>query len=264
MSKILHRTTGAVLWEDQEADVNRSLVAAVRARADLRGAYLSGADLRWADLRGAYLRGADLRGADLRGADLSGAYLSGAYLRGADLRGADLRGAYLRGARANWQSHALIGEILLRAIRDDDASEHDQLQRRAFAGMVAISLDWCWPQFLAITTWPELRAWALETLRPWAFRGEVPDELAAVLGDLPLRPPAVPLPERPEMGARVVRGPAWRFDDQDGGAGNVGVVEEFDWADAARVLVRWPNEQRGYYRWLDVAEVVAAPAEVAK
>jgi hypothetical protein len=31
-------------------------------------------------------------------ADLQGAYLQGAYLRGADLQGADLRGAYLQGA----------------------------------------------------------------------------------------------------------------------------------------------------------------------
>ena len=54
--------------------------AAIKARADLRGADLSGADLR----------GADLRGANLSGADLSGTYLSGADLRGADLRGADL------------------------------------------------------------------------------------------------------------------------------------------------------------------------------
>ena len=45
-----------------------AIKAAVKERADLRGADLQGAYLQRADLRGAYLQRADLRGADLRGA----------------------------------------------------------------------------------------------------------------------------------------------------------------------------------------------------
>jgi len=83
--------------------IKAAVQIAVKARADLSGAYLSGAYLSGAylagaDLSGADLSGADLAGADLAGADLSGAYLVGAYLAGADLSGADLSGAYLVGA----------------------------------------------------------------------------------------------------------------------------------------------------------------------
>ena len=113
---IKRRTTKAVLFTHEVTDeqqssgiaVHTTLEAACKARADLRGAYLSGADLSGADLRGACLSGADLSGADLRGADLSGADLSGADLSGADLRGAYLRGAYLRGAYLSGKK--LIGD----------------------------------------------------------------------------------------------------------------------------------------------------------
>ena len=105
--EIKHRITSAVMWSGDIGAMSKATAAeklgvaireAVKARADLRGAYLTRAYLRGADLTGADLTGADLRGADLRGAYLTGADLTGAYLRGADLRGADLRGAYLRGA----------------------------------------------------------------------------------------------------------------------------------------------------------------------
>jgi len=94
--KIVHRVTGATIFEADKADADNifDLVAlAIAAKIDLQGAYLQGAYLQ-----GAYLRGADLRGADLRGADLQGAYLQGAYLQGAYLQGAYLQGAYLQGA----------------------------------------------------------------------------------------------------------------------------------------------------------------------
>src|SRR5574340_455260 len=106
---IKHRHTGAVLYahETTEDRIGIGLAmkdatdAALKARADLRGADLRDADLSGADLRGAYLIGADLRDADLSGADLSdadliGADLRGAYLSGAHLIGADLSDAYLR------------------------------------------------------------------------------------------------------------------------------------------------------------------------
>ena len=141
--------------------------------ANLRGAYLSGAYLHGADLSGANLSDANLRDANLRGANLSGAYLSDANLRGADLRDANLRGANLsgaylsdanlRGAKINWQSHALLGEILRRAAGDD-------VQRRCLAGGILISTDWCWPKMLSIDH-PD-KAWALAELSKWVQDGD--------------------------------------------------------------------------------------------
>ena len=126
--------------------------------ADLHVAYLGGADLRGADLHGADLHGADLRGADLHGADLRGADLGGAYLHGADLRGADLGGAKL-----SWMSHWLLAHLLFR-----EAS--DSIPRRKLAGLVDLSTDWCWDQFLALDD-PE-RDWAIDTLGTYVIDGD--------------------------------------------------------------------------------------------
>jgi len=82
--EIKSRFTGKILFSLETESLKLAVEAAVKSRADLRGA-----DLRGADLRNAYLRDAYLRGADLRDADLRNAYL----------RGADLRDAYLRGAK---------------------------------------------------------------------------------------------------------------------------------------------------------------------
>jgi hypothetical protein len=112
------------------------------------------------------LRGADLTGADLTGANLINAYLTGAYLRGAELRGAELRGANLIGANLtdadltgaafSWQSHALLAEILFRAAGEDCG-------KRGIAGLVLISIDWCWDKFLELVP-KKYRAWAKKTL----------------------------------------------------------------------------------------------------
>jgi uncharacterized protein YjbI with pentapeptide repeats len=150
------------------------LSGAYLSGADLSGAYLSGAYLSGAYLSGADLSGAYLRGADLSGAYLSGAYLSGAYLSGADLSGAYLSGAYLRGADLsgaiiNWASHALIAEILRQAAGDD-------IEKRMFAGLVAISLDWCWKKFLSLTT--PMLDWALDVCAEYVREGDgAPDVL---------------------------------------------------------------------------------------
>ena len=66
--EIKHRLTGAVLFSLDCGSWKLCIEAAVKSKADLRGA-----NLREADLRGADLRWADLRGADLSGANLSGA-----------------------------------------------------------------------------------------------------------------------------------------------------------------------------------------------
>lgn len=138
--------------------------------ADLRDTDLRGARLCDADLSGADLRDADLSWADLRGANLSRAYLAGTYLHGANLRGADLRWADLRdanlfgvnlrhadlsGAKFNWQSHALLGEVLRQ-----EAGEN--ITRRQIAGLVVVSTDLCWPDFLKLRL--KEKRWALTTL----------------------------------------------------------------------------------------------------
>jgi hypothetical protein len=92
--EIKHRINNSVLFshDAEENSLKITLLMALKARADLRGADLYGANLSGADLYGADLYGADLSGADLRGADLSGADLSGANLSRADLYGKKLSG----------------------------------------------------------------------------------------------------------------------------------------------------------------------------
>jgi len=88
--EIKSRYTESILFSHDvvENTLKISLLAALKAGANLRESNLRGADLLGADLRGADLRGSDLRESNLRGSDL----------RGADLRGTDMDGANLRGA----------------------------------------------------------------------------------------------------------------------------------------------------------------------
>jgi len=103
----------------------------------------------------------------------------------ADLHGADLSVADLRGAKINWQSHDTLAEILRRAAGDD-------MHRRMVAGCILVSRDWCWVKFLALPIAPELRAWALDTLRPFvAVEGaEPPAALIDALAELDAQRPA--------------------------------------------------------------------------
>ncbi len=57
--------SSSVLFETDAESMGLAVVAALKAKADLRGADLCGANLRGANLRDANLRDADLRGADL-------------------------------------------------------------------------------------------------------------------------------------------------------------------------------------------------------
>jgi len=86
---IKSRYNDAVLYSCEALNLREAVVAAVKDRADLGGAYLRGAYLGGADLGGAYLRGAYLGGADLRGADLRGADLRGVKLKDAEIIGLD-------------------------------------------------------------------------------------------------------------------------------------------------------------------------------
>src|SRR5262245_17005104 len=78
--------------------------------------------------------------AKLVGAKLVGAKLVGAYLGGANLAGADLGRANLGRANLGRASHDIIAEILRRDSGED-------CHKRAVAGLVLISRDWCWDRF---------------------------------------------------------------------------------------------------------------------
>ena len=82
---------------------------------------------------------------------------------GANLSGANLYCVDLSGAKINWNSHALIGELLRR-----DAGE--DANRRCLAGGITISTDWCWKKMLSIDH-PE-KEWAIRTLIPWIKEGD--------------------------------------------------------------------------------------------
>jgi uncharacterized protein YjbI with pentapeptide repeats len=166
---------------------NRDLSGARMRGADLRGANLQGvqfrhallldanlshSDLQQAGLSKCNLYGARLIEANLCEADLNHAELTCADLSGADLRGANLHGAIfdrtdLRGVRVNWRSHNLIGAILRNAA-GSDANDRTVRQRRAFAGLVATSTDWCWSVWVQMAEWHRVEAeWAISVLRPY-------------------------------------------------------------------------------------------------
>ena len=63
--KILHRFTGAILFEHETRSMKVCVKAAIEAKANLRSADLRYADLSYADLRYANLSSADLRYANL-------------------------------------------------------------------------------------------------------------------------------------------------------------------------------------------------------
>ncbi|MCA9404764.1 MAG: pentapeptide repeat-containing protein [Candidatus Omnitrophica bacterium] len=92
-------------------------------------------------------------------ADLDGARLDGASLDGARLVGARLVGASLVGARLDVRvpptgSHDFIAEILLR---------ENHKYSREVAGIVLISRDWCWADFLNYFSKSKI-AWAKQVL----------------------------------------------------------------------------------------------------
>jgi hypothetical protein len=111
--EIKSRYNASVLFSMECGSLRICVEAAVKANANLGGAYLA-----CADLAGAYLARADLAGADLARANLTAAYLAGANLSGADLARADLAGANLGGAdlaRANLARANLARAYLARA-----------------------------------------------------------------------------------------------------------------------------------------------------
>ena len=149
------------------------LRAATLTGADLTRANLTGANLTRADLTGANLTWAKLTGANLTGADLTEANLTEAKLTEANLTRANLTRAHLAGIVVAWQSHALLADILRRAAGDN-------VPRRMLAGLIAISTDWCWGEFLNLDIDPALREWAIAELRQWVRDSDAaPDALRA-------------------------------------------------------------------------------------
>ena len=105
-------------------------------------------------------------GETLTRANLYGANLTRANLDGANLYGASLDGANLDGASLNWQSHGLVAELLKRAAGQD-------VRHRMVAGLIAVSLDWCWDKFLALRhDYPAELEWALGVLAAHVIEGD--------------------------------------------------------------------------------------------
>ena len=158
-----HGVETGIYFADADLDGARldgaSLDGARLDGASLVGARLDGASLDGASLVGASLDGASLDGVSLADASLVGASLDGASLDGASLVGARLVGARLVGARLDVRvpptgSHDFIAEILLR---------ENHKYSREVAGIVLISRDWCWADFLNYFSKSKI-AWAKQVL----------------------------------------------------------------------------------------------------
>ena len=144
------------------------------SRSDLRGSDLSGSDLRWSNLRESDLSWSDLSGSDLRWSDLRGSDLSGSNLKWSNLRESDLRESDLSGSNLRWSNlsgsnlnnlksisisdHCLLSQILLNSA--------ETTKQREWAGLVRISLDWCWDDFLNNMSKPCIK-WCVSILSKW-------------------------------------------------------------------------------------------------
>ena len=67
--EIKHRHTGKIIFECDADSIKLTLLAAIKAKCNLRGS-----DLRGSDLRGSNLSGSDLSDSDLRGSNLTVAW----------------------------------------------------------------------------------------------------------------------------------------------------------------------------------------------
>ena len=203
--EILHRYSGSVLYRAEAISLREAILKALREKANLSSADLRSANLSWADLRSANLRSANLSSADLSSADLSSANLRSANLSWADLRSANLSSADLRSAnlssadlssadlssadlssiKANWRSHRLIAHLLLREAGSSVA-------KRKVAGLIAVSQDWCWPDFLKLRRNRHF-SWAIDVLASYVQEGDgAPEILRERAAALKAATPAAP------------------------------------------------------------------------
>ena len=100
---------------------------------------------------------------NLSGTDLSYANLSYTNLSYTNLSYTNLSYANLSGIIVNWQSHALISELLLREAGDD-------IRKMSLAGTVRVCTNKCW-DFWGLYDHPE-KLWALEVLRRLVKSGD--------------------------------------------------------------------------------------------
>lgn len=68
----------------------------------------------------------------------------------------------------NWGSHALISALLFSQCGQD-------AEKRKLAGLIAVSLDWCWDQFLSLDD--PLKPWALKILKEYVTEGDDAPEI---------------------------------------------------------------------------------------
>lgn len=72
--------------------------------------------------------------------------------------GSDLSWSNLSGSNLSWSSHDLLAEVLRRAAGDN-------IQHRMIAGLLLVSREWCWDEFLAVEGVDN--EWALRELAKW-------------------------------------------------------------------------------------------------
>lgn len=164
-------------------------------KVKFRGRELSGADFRGADLSSADFEGANLNHAVFHGANLYHANFKQANLEDADFSGADCFGANFQDARldstdfsrailifADFSNADLcsvtftgsdLTRVCLQGVQTDGAdptlaawilrnAAGDDPDKRALAGLVLLSDDWCWADFIALRH--PAREWAIEIL----------------------------------------------------------------------------------------------------
>ncbi|MFX0183344.1 MAG: pentapeptide repeat-containing protein [Candidatus Hodarchaeota archaeon] len=127
------------------------------------------ADLRYTNLKFANLRCANLEHANLENASLRHANLRCANLRHANLENASLKSANLENASLNWDSHQLLSQIILNHAGNN-------IKKRMIAGLIMVSLDLCWNDFLELNI--PYKSWAIQVLKTYVKESDdVPEIL---------------------------------------------------------------------------------------
>jgi hypothetical protein len=128
------------------------------------GASFYGARFDGASFDGASFDGASFDGASFYGASFYGARFDGASFDGASFDGASFDGASFYGAKLSWSSHDILSEILRLAAQGN-------VERRKVAGLILVSRDWCWEEFLGLASDPHF-AWAMDVLADYVQDGD--------------------------------------------------------------------------------------------
>lgn len=130
---------------------------------NLSGHDMSGSNLRRScfyqcDLEAANLQNADLTSVSFIACDLGDASFDGADLYGCAFVGCRFSGATFERVEMNWASHELIGYRLFEAAGDN-------ADKRKIAGLIYLSEDWCWTDFINIPS--RHKDWVYRTMKSW-------------------------------------------------------------------------------------------------